>query len=63
MFIGGVRLCLSVLRSRSIPTLPQVCTDPDVTWGNGSGCSLVVHYWADLQSVHRTGFVAMTTRM
>jgi len=26
--------------------------DPDVTWGNGSGCPLVVHYWADLQSVH-----------
>jgi len=24
----------------------------DVTWGNGSGCPLVVHYWADLQSVH-----------
>ena len=27
------------------------CTDPDVTWG-GRGCPLVVHYWADLQSVH-----------
>jgi len=26
--------------------------DPDVTWGNGRGCPLVVHYWADLQSVH-----------
>ena len=26
--------------------------DPDVTWGNGRGCLLVVHYWADLQSVH-----------
>jgi len=30
----------------------QYCTDPDVTWGSGRGCSLVVHYWADLQSVH-----------
>jgi len=26
--------------------------DPDVTWGNGRGCPLVVHYWADSQSVH-----------
>jgi len=26
--------------------------DPDVSWSNGRGCSLVVHYWADLQSVH-----------
>jgi len=24
----------------------------DVTWGTGRGCPLVVHYWADLQSVH-----------
>ena len=28
------------------------CTDPDVTWRSGRGCTLVVHYWADLQSVH-----------
>jgi len=28
------------------------CMDPDVTWGSGRGCPLVVHYWADLQSVH-----------
>ena len=27
-------------------------TDPDVTWRNGRGCRLVVHYWADLQLVH-----------
>ena len=27
-------------------------TDPDVTWGSGRGCPLVVHYWAHLQSVH-----------
>ena len=26
--------------------------DPDVTWGNGRGCPLVVQYWVDLQSVH-----------
>jgi len=28
------------------------CTDPYVTSGSGRGCSLVVQYWADLQSVH-----------
>jgi len=28
------------------------CTDPDVTWGRGRGCPLVVHYWADLQLEH-----------
>ena len=27
--------------------------DVDVTWGNGRGCPLVVHYWVDMQSVHR----------
>jgi len=26
--------------------------DPDVTWGRGRGCPLVVHDWADLQSGH-----------
>ena len=31
---------------------PHYCTDPDVTWGSGRGCPLVVQYWADLQSVH-----------
>ena len=42
-------------------SLPSVCLcvcpsphlrAPDVTWGNGSGCPLVVHYRADLQTVH-----------
>jgi len=27
------------------------CTDIDITWGCGTGCLLVVHYWADLHSV------------
>ena len=26
--------------------------DPDVTWGNITECPLVVHYWADLLSMH-----------
>ena len=35
-----------------LATFPHYCTDPDVTWGNGRGCPLVVHYWADMQLVH-----------
>ena len=31
---------------------PHYCTHPDVSWSSGRGCPLVVHYWADLQSVH-----------
>jgi len=46
-----VSVCLSV--GLSIATFPHYCTDPDVTWGYGRGCRLVMHYWADLQSVHR----------
>jgi len=44
MYCGHARLCLSVR--------PHYCTDPDVTWGRGRGCPLVVYYWADLQSWH-----------
>ena len=43
-------VCLSVCLS--VAACPHYCTDPDVTWGNGRGCPLVVQYWADLQSVH-----------
>ena len=43
-------VCLSVCLSAA--ACLQYCTDPDVTWGSGRGCPLVVHYWADLQSVH-----------
>ena len=42
-------VCLSV-RGR-MPTLLHG-PHPDVTWRSGRGCPLVVHYWADLQSVH-----------
>jgi len=49
MYIGQVRLsvCLSV--PRRISTLLHA--DPDVTWGNATGRLIVVHCWADLQSV------------
>jgi len=51
MYSGHGRLCVRVCLSvpRRIPTLLH---GPGVTWENGSGCPLVVHYWADLQSLH-----------
>ena len=44
--VFGLCVCLSAA------TCPHYCTDPDITWGNGRGCPLVVRCWADLQSVH-----------
>jgi len=46
-----VSVCLSVYLSAAA-ACPHYCTDPDVTLVSGRGCPLVVHYWADLQSVH-----------
>jgi len=43
------RVCVSVCLSAAV--CPRYCTDPGVTWGV-VGAALVVHYWADLQSVH-----------
>jgi len=43
-------VCLSVCLS--VAASPHYCTDPDVIWRYGRECSLVVHYWANLQSVH-----------
>ena len=51
MYCGHARLCVCTLSVRGRIRL-HYCTDPDVTWGSGRGCPLVVHYWADLQSVH-----------
>jgi len=36
----------------SLTAFTHYCTDPDISWENGRGCHLVVHYWAGLQSVH-----------
>jgi len=56
MYCGHAHLCacLSVcLRvCLSAAVRPHYYTDPDVTWGRGRCCPLVVHYWADLQSGH-----------
>jgi len=50
MYVGHGHLCVCLFHA----TLPHYCTDPDVSWGMvGRGCPLVVHYWADLQVVHR----------
>ena len=47
-----VFVCLSVCVCLSAAACPHYCTDPDVTWDSGRECPIVVHYWADLQSVH-----------
>jgi len=52
MYCGHARLSVSVSVCLSAAACPHYCTDPDVTWGSRRGCPLVVHYWADLQSVH-----------
>jgi len=48
MYGGHGCLCVCL----SLAVFAHYCTDPDVTWGNGSGCLLVVHCWVDLQSMH-----------
>jgi len=47
-----VSMCVCVSVCLSAAVRPHYCTDPDVTWGRGRGCPLVVRNWADLQSVH-----------
>ena len=42
-------VCVSICLSAA--ACPHYCTDPGVTLGM-LGVTLVVHYWADLQSVH-----------
>jgi len=50
MYCGHARLCVCVSVCLSAAARTHYCMDPDVTWGRGRGCPLVVHYWADLQS-------------
>ena len=50
MYCGHTRLCVSVCLPAA--ACQHYCTDPDVTWGNGRGCPLIVNYRADLQPVH-----------
>jgi len=52
MYIGHARVCVSVCVCLSLAACPHYCTHPAATWDNGRGCPLVLHYWANLQSVH-----------
>ena len=56
MYCGHARLCVCpyvcLCVCLSAAACLHHCTDPDVTWRSASGCPLVVHCWADLQSVH-----------
>ena len=52
MYCGHARLCVCLSVCLSAAACLHYCTDPDVTRVSGRGCPLVVHCWADLQSVH-----------
>jgi len=52
MYIGHGHLCVCLCVCLSLAAFPHYCNDPAITLRNGSGCPLVVHCWADLQSVH-----------
>jgi len=56
--VTAVCVCLSICLS--LTAFLHYCTDPDLTWGNGRGCPLVLHYWVDLKPVH--GFHCSTYR-
>ena len=55
-YSGHARLynsvCVCVSLCLSLAAFPHYSTDSDVSWRNARECSLVVHSWADLQSVH-----------
>ena len=59
MYCGHAHLCVCLSAAACL----HYCTDPDVTWGSGRGCPIVVHYWADLQSVHRLRCYGNTMEM
>jgi len=61
-YCGYARLCVCVSVCLSAAAYLQYCTDPDVTWGSGRGCPVVVHFWADLQSVNRLRCYGNITR-
>ena len=46
-------MCLCVFVTLSVPRrIPTLLHGPSCNLGNSRGCPLVVHNWADLQSVH-----------
>jgi len=60
MYRGHARLCVYVSVCLSAAACLHYCTDPDVTWGSGRGCPVVVYCWADLQSVHELRYYGNT---
>jgi len=50
MYCGHARVCVSVCLSAA--ACPHYCTDLDVTWEFVRDAPYIVHYRADLQSVH-----------
>ena len=50
ILVTTVCVCMCVCLSLAI--FLHYCTDPDVTLEKDRECPLVVHYWADLHSVH-----------
>jgi len=46
-----VCVCVSACLSAAAFPVPTLLQGPGRNLGNGRGCPLVVHYWADLQSV------------
>jgi len=53
MYTGHGRLCVCMSVYLSVPRgIPTLLHGPGCNLGNGRGCPLVVHYWADLKSVH-----------
>jgi len=52
MYIDHERTCVCLCVCLSLAAFPHYGTDPDLSWVNGRGWPPVVHYLADLQSVH-----------
>jgi len=53
MYIGHGRLCVCASVCLSVSSrIPALVHGPGYNLGNSRGCPLVVHCWADLQSVH-----------
>ena len=54
IYVGHGHLCVCLCVCLSVPCrIPTLMHGPGCNLGNGRGCRLVVHCWADLQSVHR----------
>ena len=48
MYTGHAHLCVCLFVCLSAAACQHYSTVSDVTCGNGRGCPLVLHYWADL---------------